>query len=119
MKKSLKGALLSGLVFPGLGQLWLRRYLLGMTLLIAVCAATAIVVGKVSHEALRLVEKTEAEGGTVDVVAIVNSAGSVSSAADGTTRAAMMLMVLCWIIGVVDAYLAGRKADRAAGGGQR
>jgi TM2 domain-containing membrane protein YozV len=115
MKKSLKGALLSGLVFPGLGQLWLKRYLLGMALVIATCGAAAVVVARAAHEAVRLIEKAESAGATVDIVAIVNSAGTLSSApADAGTTAAMLLMVGCWILSMVDAYIAGSREDRAA-----
>jgi TM2 domain-containing membrane protein YozV len=117
MKKSLKGALLSGLIFPGLGQLWLKRFLLGTALVIATCGSAAVVVARAAHEAVRLIEQAESTGATVDMVAIINSAGTLSSApADSRTNAALLLMVACWIISIVDAYIAGSREDRA---GQR
>ena len=38
MKNSMKGALLSGLVFPGLGQIALKRYRRGFALMLTVMA---------------------------------------------------------------------------------
>lgn len=113
MTRSVKGALLSGVIFPGLGQLWLKRYLLGATLIVAVCVAMALVLAKAAHQALAMVEKAEAEGGTVDLVAVLDAASRASSAAsDATTKGAMAVVLLCWVVGVVDAYLAGKKGER-------
>jgi hypothetical protein len=111
MKKSLKGALLSGLVFPGVGQLWLKHYLRGTVLILAVSACLAVVVLKAAQQALAILERIETEGGAVDMVAIINSASHASG--DPIIESASILMVLCWIIGIVDAYMVGKKADLA------
>jgi hypothetical protein len=42
MKNSLKGALLSGLVFPGLGQVFFRHYLRGIALMLVICVSLSI-----------------------------------------------------------------------------
>jgi hypothetical protein len=112
MKSSLKGALLSGLVLPGLGQLWLKQYAKGAALIIAVSAAMALIVAKAARHALTILEQAEATG-TVDMVAIVNSASRASARPDDwQTTVAMAVLVICWVAGVVDAYLAGKKLDR-------
>jgi hypothetical protein len=112
MKKSLKGALLSGLVFPGVGQLWLKHPIRGIALIAAVSAAMAVVVTKTTQQALAMLEKIESEGGAVDLVAIMNSASHASTASDDLTiKSASMVLILCWVIGVIDAYLMGRKKD--------
>lgn len=115
MKRSLKGALLSGLILPGVGQIWLRRYLRGIALICAVCVSLAAVMFRAAHQAFIILERTEAAGGAVDMVAILDTAKRASSAAnDATTRWAMVIMALAWVIGVADAYLTGRKEDQAA-----
>ena len=110
MKKSLKGALLSGLVFPGAGQLWLKCYLRGAVLILVVAAALSAIVMKTTEQAMTLLEKMEASG-TVDMVALLKSAATLSNAP--TTKSASELLVLCWIVGMVDAYFVGRKRDLA------
>jgi TM2 domain-containing membrane protein YozV len=113
MKKSLKGALLSGLVFPGAGQLWLKYYFRGIALIIAVTASLGLIVVKATQQAYAILEKAEAEGATVDLTAILNSSSHTAGGAeDFLSRAASALLVICWVIGIVDAYLMGRKMDR-------
>jgi TM2 domain-containing membrane protein YozV len=113
MKKSLKGALLSGLICPGAGQLWLKKYLRGLILILAVSASMAVVVMKATRQALTILEKIESEGGAMDLVAIMNSAGKASASSDTVSMSAFVVLTLCWIIGIVDAYLVGRKQDLA------
>lgn len=112
MKKSVKGALLSGIIFPGLGQLWERHYLRGISLIVTVMACCAVVVMKATQQAYAILEKAESEGGAVDMVAILNAASRASATPDDLkTTAALVVLVLCWLVGIVDAYLAGRKLD--------
>ena len=111
MKKSLKGALLSGLVFPGAGQLWLKHYLRGAALIAVVSACLAVIVIKASQQAFAILEKMETEGGAVDLVAMLKSAGN--SSGDSIATLASTLLLLCWLVGMVDAYIVGRKKDLA------
>lgn len=111
MKKSLKAALLSGLVFPGVGQFWLKHAIRGGVLVVAVSASLAVIVVKVTQQALAILEKIESEGGAVDLVAVVNSANS-SSAGDTAIKIASLLLVACWLASIVDAYVLGRKKEQ-------
>jgi hypothetical protein len=114
MSSSWKAALISALVFPGLGQIWLRRYLRGIAFIVATAACCATIIVKGAREAFDLLNRIETEGGNVDVVAILRSATATSAIAPdaGMTTAAVALL-LCWGIAVVDAYLLGRKKDQA------
>lgn len=113
MKKSVKGALLSGIIFPGLGQLWQKHYLRGFALAAAVMASLAVIAMEAARQAYAILEKAEAEGGAVDMVAILSSASRASATpGDPKTSAALAVLLLCWGVGIVDAYLAGRKLDR-------
>jgi hypothetical protein len=111
MKKSLKAALLSGLIFPGVGQFWLKHALRGSALVAAVSASLAVIVVKVSQQAFAILEKIESEGGAVDLVAIANAANA-SSATDGAIKIATLVLVASWVVSMVDAYVLGSKKDR-------
>jgi len=111
MKKSLKGALLSGLVFPGVGQFWLKHPLRGIAQIALVSASLVAIVTKISQQAFAILERMEAEGGAVDLVTIVNSAHA-SSSQDLVIQCATFVLVACWVISVVDAYFLGAKQDR-------
>lgn len=113
MSKALKGALLSGLVFPGLGQLVLRHYArAGFFILTVIAAVTGIVV-RVSRKALVIVGEMESEGGTIDLDRMSEAVNGVSAAAD--SRFVNLLfwgIVVCWVISIIDAYRIGSKLDR-------
>jgi hypothetical protein len=69
-------------------------------------------VAKGCQEAFAILEKMETTGGTVDMMAMLDKAGA--GANDSTTSHLCTLLLLCWIIGMVDAYFLGRKKDLAA-----
>jgi DMSO reductase anchor subunit len=112
MKKSLKGALLSAIVYPGVGQLWLKCYFRGLALIIAVSASLTVIAMKAMQQAYSILEKIETEGGKVDLAAILSQTSRASVTPDDfMTKAASTMLVLCWIIGIVDAYMVGRKRE--------
>jgi hypothetical protein len=114
MKNSWKAALISALVFPGLGEIWLGRYLRGLAFIVATAAASGAIIVKASRQAFDLLNRIEAEGDNVDVYAILQSVTATSATApDAGMTLAAVAAVLCWGISVVDAYLLGRKKDQA------
>ncbi|OEU68072.1 MAG: hypothetical protein BBJ57_11855 [Desulfobacterales bacterium PC51MH44] len=112
MNNSLKGAVLSGLVFPGLGQVVLKHYKRGAVLILTVLLSLSVIVVKVVQQALAILEKIESEGGTIDKNTISNAAAQASTTFGSLTfNLVLLLIMLCWIIGVVDAYRIGKKMD--------
>jgi TM2 domain-containing membrane protein YozV len=114
MKNSLKGALLSGLVFPGLGQIVLKHFKRGFALMLTVSFCLVVVIVKASQLAFAIIEKIQAEGGAVDMSTILNAATQASTtSASLIINRLLLLIIACWIIGIVDAYRIGRKKDMA------
>ena len=112
MNNSLKGALLSGLVFPGLGQVILKHYKRGIAFMLAVLAGLSVIVVKASQQALAIVEKIQSEGGAIDMNTISKAATQASTTSESFIfNLVLLLIIVCWIIGVVDAYRIGRKKD--------
>ena len=112
MKNSIKGALLSGLVFPGLGQVILKHYKRGAVLLLAVSASLLVILIKAVQQAFAILEKIQSEGGVIDMSTISKAATQGSTSSGSLTfKIALLLIMLCWIIGVVDAYRIGKKKD--------
>ena len=111
----MKGALWSGLILPGLGQIVLKHYKRGAVLIVTVLASLSIVIADVVQQALAILEKIEAEGGAVSAEAISNMATRASTATDNfTVNFFFLLAVLCWLFGIVDAYSIGKKQDNEA-----
>ena len=112
MNRSLKGALLSGLVFPGLGQLVLKHYKRGIALMLTAFVSLLIMVVKVGQQAFSLLEKIESEGDEMNPSTILNTTSGASTTSDSLTYyIVLFLLIFCWIVGVVDAYRIGKKEE--------
>ena len=112
MSHAMKAALLSGLVFPGLGQIILKKYTRGITLGVVTFVLTALVVAVAVNQALRILDRIVVEGGAIDMGTVSDIA--VRSAAPSSSlmiNLCLLLMTGCWIFGIVDAYLLGKKKD--------
>ena len=112
MNNSLKGAFLSGLVFPGLGQVVLKHYKRGAVIMLTVLVSLSVIVIEAVQKAFTILEKIESEGGTIDMNTISNAATQASTTSDSFIfNFVLLLIIFCWIIGVVDAYRIGKKRD--------
>ncbi|TET68428.1 MAG: hypothetical protein E3J56_11415 [Candidatus Aminicenantes bacterium] len=112
MNNSLKGAFLSGLVFPGLGQVVLKHYKRGVVIMLTVLVSLSVIVIEAVQKAFTILEKIESEGGAIDMNTISNAATQVSTTSDSLIFSfALLLIIFCWIIGVVDAFRIGKKKD--------
>ncbi len=112
MSNALKGALLSGLVFPGFGQVILKHYKRGIVLMLTVLAGLSVVVVKAVQQALAVLDQIKSEGGVIGMSTISKAADQASTNSDSRmVNLVLLLIVLCWIIGIVDAYMIGRKRD--------
>lgn len=113
MNNALKGALLSGLVLPGVGQLALKQKKSGIALIVIVLASLIVIITKALQQAFAILEKIEVEGSAIDMSAITNAASQAATSSDGTVMSiAFLIIIACWVFGVVDAYRIGKKKDQ-------
>jgi hypothetical protein len=115
MKKSMKAALLSGLVFPGAGQLYLGQRRRGWAFIVSVILIFAYDVIHVTVNAYREIAAAQAKGAAIDMTAIQRS---VAASSDAATTAGLALLVLIWLAAILDAYVAGERLE-STGAGQR
>ncbi len=112
MKKSKKAVLLSALVFPGLGHLFLKRYGTGLLLIGIASAATYLLIVNTVERSLRIMDDIQngTQLNTADLASLVShqSAGQTSQLLD----MAPTILLICWIIGIVDSYRIGRVQDK-------
>ena len=103
---------MSGLIFPGLGQVALKHYKRGVVLMLTVIVSMAAVAVKAVQHALAILEKIELEGGIISMDTILNAATQASADSGNLTFNLLFLLItVCWIIGTVDAYRIGKKED--------
>ncbi len=119
MKNTLKGVLLSGLVFPGLGQIAQKSYRRGVFLMLAVAVGVVAMTTVAVKQAGVIFHQIETDGGVIDIEAITDAVDRIANTTDSAIiDGALLLIVVLWITGVIDAYRTGRKLD-SAGRAQR
>lgn len=103
MKKSSKAALVSMFVFPGAGQLLLKRYLSAATFLILAFAIIYQIISTVLSNAMQIVDQITTSGLTPDITTVTHlvSTATMNSELSGTTNMTTIL-VLIWIISILD-----------------
>jgi hypothetical protein len=112
MTNAVKGVLLSGLVFPGLGQIALKQVRRGVAFILATVAGLVVIVAKAAQEARRILDTIQAEGGVIDEDAM-SRAIAEATAWSGNLAFNLLLfaITLCWIYAAVDAYRIGKQQD--------
>lgn len=113
MKQSIKGVLLSGLVFPGLGQVLLGVKKRGWLLVLATVFFLGAIVVTATQKALVILETLGSEGKPLDMESI-SEAATRASTTSGTAVFNFFLLALlfCWLFALVDAYRIGARQDR-------
>lgn len=102
MKQSIKGAILSGLVFPGLGQMVLGHVARGLGFAAVAVMCTVYLVAKTVDAVLQNLDALDPS----DIERLANTievgAGPV-----------VWILLACWMLALVDAYRLGDRKDRA------
>ncbi|MEA3486985.1 MAG: hypothetical protein U9R20_04940 [Thermodesulfobacteriota bacterium] len=114
MKISTKAALLSGLIFPGTGQIHLKRFLRGITIMVLTFSGIGVIVWMATVRALAMLEEIQNQLNQVDMATISNVA--MASAADHTLiyyKQILLFIVCCWLFSIIDAYKIGEKKERS------
>jgi|SRR5215471_1372875 len=113
MSYSIKAALLSGLVFPGVGHLYLKRWLRGCLLAAGAAVVTYFLVSVAVNSAMDIAAKIEGGGVPLDAAAISALVSKASQKNERSTDIATVILLALWAIGIVDSYREGRARDRA------
>lgn len=110
-----KALLLSALVIPGAGQLYLRRFKTGLVLLAMTLGGVLVMVTSILSTARAALAQLQAEGGIVDMSRISSIATEATANADqGGVSLALTLIILCWLYALIDILLARKNVRRQA-----
>ena len=113
MRRSVKAALLSGLVFPGTGQVYLGLRRRGWAFIVSVILIFAGVVIRMTVQAYREIAAAAAKGAAIDVADLQKA---VAASSDAATTAGLALLVLLWLAAILDAWVAGERLQGAGAG---
>jgi hypothetical protein len=113
MERSVKAALLSGLVFPGVGQLFLKRTARALLFLLPAAVATAYLCHAVLTPVMAIA--IDIGSGALALDPLLIQARIDQTRIDSTSmNLASAVMIVAWLASTVDAYLLGRKAAQPA-----
>jgi hypothetical protein len=112
VKQATKAALLSGLIFPGIGHLALKKYLRASILVLAALAALYVQTTAAFDQAMTVVDRINSGEVALDSQAI--SEAITASSAEADNRAAntsLFILGACWLFGIIDSWRLGNNAD--------
>jgi len=108
VRKPTKAALLSALLFPGVGHIYLKSYVVGVVLVGTSFFAILYMITKAVESALQIGEKIQNSGIHLDIETITELVSKQSNGADGQLlNIATTALIICWLIGIIDSYRVG------------
>jgi len=112
MKKSTKAVLLSALVFPGLGHLYLKRWVAGVVLSGVAAFAVYYIFSIAMSIALDVSRQIETGAIPPDVATVTSVVTQQLSGIEQATNLATVTLLVCWVIGIVGSWWRGRTQDK-------
>ena len=103
MKAKTKAALISALLFPGLGHFLLKRAMRGCLFIVP----TLLAIGVLLRTTLALADKLVAEiqsGALPFDMQLIMERISAAGGDDPTTNAASLVILVCWLGSIIDAW---------------
>jgi hypothetical protein len=108
MKRTSKAALLSGLIFPGIGHMVLKQYLRGSVLMLSALVAFSVIVTRLFQQALTIVDRINSGDIPVETGAIAEMVSNSTNGADSLIQnISVIILGACWLIGIIDSYRLG------------
>ena len=113
MKASTRGMLLSGLVYPGLGQLFAGRKPSGIMFVLVTSAGLIVLTYRLVQRAVHLMDQVMSRlvGNAPDVKALNELIEHSSAGGWGVEKICLTVIVGCWLAAIVHAYFIGKKID--------
>lgn len=109
MSRSTTAVLLSALVLPGAGHLYLKHYPRGLALIAISFACLWIFVDRAMQQVSIVLDQVASEGAAVDVGRLSELVTQTSNGPGSlVVTAASLVLAGCWVIGIVDAYRIAR-----------
>lgn len=110
MNRSTTAIVLSALVLPGAGQLYLKHVWRGMVFIGVSLACLWLIVVRTMQQASAVLAQMESQGGALDAAQLAGLMGQ-SQGGSGNMAATMAVWVLfvCWVAGIIDTHRLGKR----------
>lgn len=113
MKHSTKGMLLSGLVYPGLGQLILGHFVSGVIFVLLATAGFAVLLYRIVQRTSRVIDQILPllADRKLDLDTLIGLLNRDTADGWGLENISLIGIAGCWLLAVGHAYFAGKKID--------
>ena len=114
MNKSTKAVLLSALVLPGAGHIFLKKYIMAFVLVgVSICGVYYIMSIALSKatEIMHKIQLGEVQPDLISIMELVSKQSSITDAQ--SVNIATTSILVCWVIGIVDSYRVGRLQEKS------
>ena len=119
MNKAIKAALLSAFIFPGSGQLYLKRYWRGLLIMMLIVVGLSVIIMRATIAVLDTLKVIQGNGQPIDMEKISRLVETSSANIFADNSIILVFLAACWIFSVVDAYRIGRKSLYNEGDGHK
>lgn len=108
MNKAIKAALLSALVYPGLGHYFLKKYIISMTLISAFTLPLYLLINNLISKAQYIVEQINNGQIALNINAITAALTEQTIIQPQGSNIKIYILVLVWIFSICDSYRVGQ-----------
>lgn len=110
MNKAIKAALLSSLIFPGVGQISLGYKKRGWLIIFVNCVLVYLIISQIIQQARSIVEKMQQSNIALDMESITQqTSGLVGFSDNSSLNTLLVFLIFGWLISIIDAYILGKK----------
>lgn len=111
MNLAVKAILFNALLFPGWGEIYLKKYIKGFWIIIAFLSGIVSIVWSIMQAAMDILKTTPVKKGAVTLGIVIDVVMKAIKSLDFYFLIfILILMVLLWILSIIDAYLLGKEA---------
>ncbi|MFA9420002.1 MAG: hypothetical protein ACERLB_07605 [Gammaproteobacteria bacterium] len=107
MTKPIKAVMLSALVFPGAGHLFLKKYVSGTVFAGITVASLYFIISRTVERALEIVDKIQRGEVQLDIAAITELVSKQPADAN-LLNFTWTVLIIAWVIAIGDSYRVGR-----------
>jgi len=110
MNSATKASLYNALLFPGWGQIYLKKYKKGILIIISITAGVISILWSVAQATINILKIAPIKKGTVTLIVVVQLAIDAVKALNFFYLSwILFFMILLWILSIIDAYMTGKK----------
>lgn len=110
MNNSIKAALLSALIFPGVGQISVGNKKRGWGIIGVNVMLVFLIIREVMQKAYTVIAEMQKSGSSVNIESASNATSKLAGFSENVfLNILLILLIILWICSVFDAYRAGKK----------